>query len=621
MRSSEIRQKYIDFFAARGHRPIPPASLIPENDPTTLFTGSGMQQLLPYLLGGSHPEGKRLTDSQRCFRTEDVEEVGDNRHTTFFEMLGNWSLGDYFKAEQLPWFFEFLTHEIGIDPNRLYVTVFSGDEASGVPRDEEAIAIWQQLFEKKGIDAKAVDIVTLERGAELGMQGARIFGYGVAKNWWSRAGAPSKMPAGEPGGPDSEVFYEFTEIPHNPAFGANCHPNCDCGRFMEIGNSVFMEYRKLEDGSFQKLPQSNVDFGGGLERISAAAAADPDVFNLDLLQGIIKIAEASAKVPYEQSTGNERRAFRIVADHLRAATFLIADGAEPSNKERGYVTRRLLRRAIRYMDVLGMTPGTLSNLIEPTIGSYEDVYPMLRNEAARITIGVAAEEEKFRKTLARGLKELASLITKQGKVSGKDAFVLFSTYGFPLEMTIELAEERGLKVDREEFRAEFTKHQELSRTATAGTFKGGLADHSFATTKGHTATHLLHATLRKVLGEHVLQKGSNITPERLRFDFSHPEKLTPEEIKKIEDMMNDVIQRDLPVSWKEMTFDEAQKAGALGLFEHKYGDKVKVYTMGDYSCEVCGGPHVEHTAQVGKFKILKEEAISAGVRRIKATVS
>lgn len=623
MTANEIRQKYIAFFNERAHKAIGSSSLLPENDPSTLFTGSGMQQLIPYLLGETHPEGTRLVNSQKCFRAEDIDEVGDNRHTTFFEMLGNWSLGDYFKREQLPWFFEFLTTEIGIDPARLYVSVFAGDDATGLPQDTEAPAIWKELFAKKGIEAKEVFIGTEANGAEVGMQGGRIFAYGAKKNWWSRSGIPQNMPAGEPGGPDSEVFYEFVNVEHDPKFGQNCHPNCDCGRYMEIGNSVFMEYLKHADGTFQKLTRPNVDFGGGLERIAAAAIDSPDMFKVDLLANIINEIERRSEKSYEKSEQAERTAFRIVADHLRASVFLVADGAEPSNKEQGYITRRFLRRAIRYMDVLGMPAHTLHELVSTVVTEYENAYPYVQKNGEHIASVIRVEEEKFRKTLTRGLTEFESLLKLgSGKtISGKDAFVLFSTYGFPLEMTVELAKERGVAVDQKKFATEFEQHQAMSRTATAGTFKGGLADHSEMTTRLHTATHLLHATLRKVLGDHVLQKGSNITAERLRFDFSHPEKMTPDQIKQVEDMINDVVAKDMPVAWSEMTYAEAMEAGALGLFESKYGEKVKVYRIGDYSAEVCGGPHVTHTAEVGHFKITKEEAVAAGIRRIKAIVS
>ena len=620
MQSSEVRKKFLEFFAAREHRVIASAPLIPENDPTTLFTGSGMQPLIPYLLGEPHPEGQRLVNSQKCFRAEDIDEVGDNRHTTFFEMLGNWSFDDYFKAEQLEWFFAFLVKEVGLNPERLYVTVFGGNDQYGIPKDDESIAVWKKLFTAHDLTARDVEIGTVERGGELGMQGGRIFLYGAKKNWWSRSGVPEQMPVGEPGGPDSEVFYEFTDIAHDSRFGQHCHPNCDCGRFLEIGNSVFMEFQRSETG-FIRLKQRNVDFGGGLERITAASQNTADIFAIDLLQAVIQAMEKRCGVTYREASETQRRSFRIIVDHLRAAVFLIADGVRPSNKEQGYVVRRLLRRSIRHMDILGLEPNTLSTLTTAVATAYQDTYPALIRAQSRIAETIGAEEEKFRQTLARGLKEFAERLSSNQRISGQDAFVLFSTYGFPLEMTIELASERGCTVNQEEFRREFAKHQEVSRAGLEKKFHGGLADHSWETTRGHTATHLLHATLRKVLGDHVFQKGSNITAERIRFDFSHPQKLTPEQLQLVASNVNEVIAQDLPVSWREMTFAEAKSVGALGLFEERYGENVKVYSIGDYSREVCGGPHVEHTAQVGHFNIIKEEAVAAGVRRIKATVT
>jgi alanyl-tRNA synthetase len=616
MKTSEIRQKYLDFFEKRGHKIVASASLLPENDPTTLFTGSGMQPLLPYLLGSPHPEGKRVVDSQKCFRAEDLDEVGDNRHTTFFEMLGNWSLGDYFKKEQLRWFFEFLTDELKLDPNRIYVTVFSGDEKNNIPRDTESVEIWKQLFIEKGIEAKDIELISEEQGGKLGMQNGRIFYYDAKKNWWSRAGVPDNMPPGEPGGPDSEVFYEFVDVPHDKKYGEYCHPNCDCGRFMEIGNSVFMEYRKI-DGGFEELIQKNVDFGGGLERITAAILDTQDVFKIDALQDLIIVIERLTGKSYTESNEAEKFAFRVVVDHLRAATFLINDGAEPSNKEQGYVVRRLLRRSVRFMDKLGMKQGSLCQMVDPVIETYKSQYLNLVKNSKAIKDSIEKEEAKFRQTLDRGLREFDKLANNE-LINGKDAFTLFATFGFPIEITQELAAERGLKVDREAYDKEFEGHKEASRAGISTKFHGGLADHSWETTQGHTATHLLQATLRNVLGDHVFQKGSNITKERLRFDFSHPDKLTPEQISEVEEKMNQAIRADYPVSWKEMSFDEAQAVGALGLFEDRYGEKVKVYSMGDYSHEVCGGPHVEHTNQVEAFKIIKEEAVGRGVRRIKA---
>ncbi len=656
----EMRKAYLDFFAEKGHAILPSASLLPDNDPTTLFTGSGMQPMIPYLLGEAHPQGVRLADSQKCFRAQDIEEVGDNRHTTFFEMLGNWSLGDYFKQDQIAWMFEFLTKKVGLDPKNLYITAFRGNNGLGIPRDDEAVRLWQEQFASVGIEAKAVDFAERD-----GMQGGRIFFYDEKKNWWSRSGVPSKMPVGEPGGPDTEMFWDFD--PKNernyhalsPWANEPCHVNCDCGRFMEIGNNVFMEYQKTENG-FVKLKQRNVDFGGGLERIAAALNGSPDVFSTDAFQSIIQSITSLADIGYPPELpevvfddhGRERpgyaiveendawievrphedakrirlrRAFRIIADHIRAATFIIADprGVLPSNVGAGYVVRRLLRRAIREGRRLGIQGAFLPTIGQAVIEAFGDHYSELRTNQEKIRTELAKEEEKFGKTLEKGLKELEKMAA-QGQVSGEQGFTLFSTYGFPWELTEELLQERGMKVDRDAFEAEFKKHQELSRTASAGAFKGGLADQSVETTRLHTATHLLHQALRTVLGTHVEQRGSNITAERLRFDFSHPQKVTPEELAKVEELVNDAIRQNFPIRMEEMTVDEAKSRDVIGLFEDKYalvGNKIKVYFMGDFSKEICGGPHVNQTGELGFFKIQKEEAVSAGVRRIKAVVT
>jgi len=619
--SRELRSKYIAYFEKESHAAIPYASLVPENDPTTLFTGSGMQPLVPYLLGQKHPQGVRLVNSQLCFRAEDVEEVGDNRHTTFFEMLGNWSLGSYFKHEQLSWFFGFLTDVVGLEPNRIYVTAFAGDEKNNIPKDIDAVEIWKELFKSKGIEAIDIELLTEERGAKLGMQGGRIFYYGAKKNWWSRAGVPENMPAGEPGGPDSEVFYEFTDIEHDKKFGEHCHPNCDCGRFMEIGNSVFMEFKKEADGTFSKLEQRNVDFGGGLERISAAASNNPDVFSaVDTLRNIISgIEKASGK---EYSTKEHTKSFRVIADHLRAAIFIISFGVSPSNTDRGYVLRRLIRRMVRHSDLLGMPELTLSKLVDGVVNMYTETRPALTGQVAAIVETIDKEEKKFRETLRKGLQEFDKNVIKAGikELDGPGSFYFYQSYGFPKEIMQELAQENGIAFDAKAFEREFEKHQEVSRAGINQKFAGGLADHSEQTTKLHTATHLLHAALRKVLGTHVQQKGSNITPERLRFDFSHPSKMTQEEIKQVEDLVNEQIKRNLPVTREMASKEEAKQTGALGFFEEKYGAQVSVYTMGDFSKEICGGPHVEETGKLVHFKILKEESVSAGIRRIKATV-
>jgi alanyl-tRNA synthetase len=631
MNAQEIRNSYLDFFKNQAHQVIPRALLVPYNDPTTLFTGSGMQPLIPYLLGEPHQEGNRLVNSQTCLRAQDIEEVGDNRHTTFFEMLGNWSLGDYFKAEQLPWFFAFLTDVVGLDPNRLYVTCFMGDANNDIPKDTESAAIWKELFEKKGIDAKEVEIGSEEDGYEKGMQGGRIFYYDAGKNWWCRAGKIDQMPAGEPGGPDSEVFYEFDFIEHDTKWGANCHPNCDCGRFMEIGNSVFMEYVKREQG-FEKLPKQNVDFGGGLERIAAAQLNSPDVFKISLLWPIIEALQKLSGKNYDSHT----ESMRVIADHLRAATFLAVDGVNPSNKEQGYVMRRLVRRAIRFAFDLGIEQNFLEHVVPVITDLYKSDFPEVAENRDKVIEVLVREEKVFRQTLRAGVKEFGKL-TRENGLSGEIVFKLYDTYGFPLELSLEEAFKQDVQVTenwREEFDAKMAEQRERSQTASKGTFKGGLGGQTMQHKKYHTATHLMYQALRDVLGEHVIQRGSNITEERLRFDFSHPEKVTPEQLKQVEDIVNEQISKDLQISWKEYPTAEATgPLGALGQFGDRYGDTVKVYSMKDknspeeerpFSFEICGGPHVDHTHQLiedGKrFKILKEEASSAGIRRIKAVL-
>ncbi|MBI5230044.1 MAG: alanine--tRNA ligase [Candidatus Magasanikbacteria bacterium] len=640
-----IRKAYIDFFAKKGHAILPSASLIPENDSTTLFTSSGMQPLIPYLLGAPHPKGTRLVDSQKCFRTQDIEEVGDNRHTTFFEMLGNWSLGDYFKEEQIPLVFELVTSVFGLDPTRLYVTCFRGNEYFGIPRDEVSAKLWQKIFSEKHIDAPIVDFSERE-----GIGNGRIFYYDETKNWWSRSGVPSAMPEGEPGGPDTELFWDFGA--HLGIHEASlyketpCHVNCDCGRFTEIGNSVFMEYVRVNDG-FEKLKQHNVDFGGGIERLAAATEDCQDMFRIDIFAPLIKCLEDLSGKQYDASV-SVSRSFRIILDHVRAATFLIADGAAPSNKDQGYFTRRLLRRAVFHAQKLGIAGVCCGELAALVVDSYKEVYPQLMEWKVVIVAAMNQEEIKFGKALKLGLKELDNLEQVGGiekisygllkpvnRVDGVRAFFIHQSFGIPLEMIQERLSARGLLVDETEFnlqvKAEKKKHQEISRAGAEKKFKGGLADHSEMSIKYHTATHLLHAALRKILGETVEQRGSNITPERLRFDFSFVRKMTPEEIKATEDLVNAAIARDYSVSWQIMTVDEAKYKKAIGLFEEKYGEKVKVYTVGDpeqianadasaptFSREFCGGPHVEHTGVIGHFKILKEEACSAGIRRIKA---
>ena len=626
MTVGEVRKRYLDYMKARGHFIVPSANLVPEGDPTTLFTGSGMQPMIPYLLGEKHPRGTRIADSQKTFRADDIDEIGDNRHLTFFEMLGNWSFGDYFRKEQITWMSEFLFDEIKINPEKFYVTVFIGDVKNKLPRDTETTELWQKFYKTRGIEAKVVDIGSEEDGASKGMQGGRIFYYTAKKNWWSRAGIPDKMPVGEPGGPDTEMFYEFSEIAHDTKYGKFCHPNCDCGRYMEIGNNVFMTYKKVAPGKFSLLPRKNVDFGGGLERITAAANNDPDVFNLDVFASFIRrleklsrksyVTEVKLSGPESLTSVSLVKSFRIVADHTRAAIMLIADGVRPANSEQGYVLRRLIRRSVRHVDKLGIGAGSLYGQSGEAFAMYREVFGYSEKLWTDIAHTLAEEEAKFRDTLKRGLHEF-----EKGE---RDAFVLFTTYGFPFELSAELASERGEKLNETEFKKKMSEHQAISRSSSEGKFKGGLADTSDMSVKYHTATHLLQQALREVLGKHVFQKGSNITLERLRFDFSHPTKMTDEEKKRVEDLVNEQINLGLPVTYEDLSLEEAQKRGAIGLFEEKYGSKVRVYKIGDFSLEFCGGPHVTNTSKLcangKKFKILKEEAVSTGVRRIKAVL-
>ena len=596
MTLQEIRSKYLAFFESRGHVVLPSGNLVPEGDATTLFTSAGMQPMMPYLLGAKHPGGTRLVDSQKCFRSQDIEEVGDNRHSTFFEMLGNWSLGDYFKKEQLEFFFTFLTDKnigIGLDPQRLYVTVFGGE--GSIPKDEEAISIWKTLFNKVNIDAK---------------EGERIFVYPSKKNWWSRSGVPANMPVGEPGGPDSEVFYRF-DIEHDPKFGESCHPNCDCGRFLEIGNSVFMQYIKTEDGSLQELPQKNIDFGGGLVRIAASVRNDPDIFNTDIYVPLISLLEN--ETGYKYSDTEYQSSFRVIADHLTASVFLIKDGVFPSNKAQGYVLRRLLRRAaVKLYFISGIESLTqLTKLVPQVVSIYQNIYFGIGDDTV-ISSVVNEEISKFTKTIDRGIKEL----NKHKTVDGKIAFDLYQSYGFPLEITAEILSQNGLSIDMDQFAAEFKKHQDLSRSTSAGMFKGGLADHSQTVTAYHTATHLLHAALRQILGEHVSQKGSNITSERLRFDFSHNEKLTDEQLHNIENLINQKIAEHIPVIKEVMPKEKALAAGALAFFGQKYPDLINVYSIGNFSKELCGGPHVTNTQELAKIKVVKQESLGASARRL-----
>ncbi|MBV9349486.1 MAG: alanine--tRNA ligase [Patescibacteria group bacterium] len=610
MTLNEIRRRYLDFFRTRGHTVLPSAPLVPENDPTTLFVSSGMQPLIPYFLGQPHPVGTRIANSQKALRTQDIEEVGDNRHTTFFEMLGNWSFGDYFKKEEIPWLYQFLTEEIGLPAERLFVSCFEGDDIFHIPRDEESAEIWKSL----------------------GIPSERIYFYGSEKNWWSRAGTPKQMPTGEPAGPDTEVFYDFG-TPHDPVYGNECHPNCDCGRFMEIGNAVFMMYVKKDEHTFDLLPKRNVDFGGGLERIAAALNNKNDIFLIDPLQTIIRELAAGSGKNYDDL--DYRASFRIVTDHVRAAVFMLGDGVLPSNTERGYVLRRLIRRAVRHANTLGVKEKTIGRIIDGIIAIYRAEYPALSASHSAILAGFAEEENRFKKTLSQGMKEFEKVVAK-GAVAGEDAFILFTTYGFPYELTEELARERGASISRDEYEKAMRAHQDLSRAGASRKFAGGLADHSEATIRYHTTHHILLKALRTILGPDVHQRGSNITAERLRMDFSSPAKMTPEQIAEAERLVNEIIREELPVIRTVMPKAQAEKLDAEREFGVTYPEIVSVYSIGPkdateadpkfsqaYSIEFCGGPHVTNTAEIhkgGTFRILKEEAVGSGVRRIKAVL-
>lgn len=583
MKAIEIRNKYLNFFERHGHKIIPSSSLIPENDPSVLFTTAGMQPLIPYLLGGKHPEGKRLTDYQKCVRTVDIEDVGDNRHLTFFEMLGNWSLGDYFKEESIQMSYDFLTKELNIPVEKISVTCFAGDEDA--PRDEVSAKCW----EKAGIPKE------------------RIYFYGKENNWWI---AGNEGPCG----PDTEMFYDTGK----PACGPNCDPSCDCGKYVEIWNNVFMEFFKHPDGTYTKLEQKNVDTGLGLERMTMLLQGKETPYEIELFSPVMDRLKELTRVDNINSR-------RIVAEHLRSSMMIICDGGRPSNIERGYILRRLIRRMTRHLRKLEINLDEIGNLVDIYVETLKDMYPELLVNKNTIKDVLIEEKNKFVKTLENGEREFKKAVEKakregKNKIDGQTVFNLYETYGFPQEITVELAKEQGMEVELEQFDKLFKEHQEKSRLGSEQKFKGGLAEQNEKTIAYHTATHLLHKALKLVLGDHVAQKGSNITTERLRFDFSHPQKVTPEELKKVEDIVNEQIQRDLPVVCEEMSLEEAKKSGAIGLFENKYGEKVKVYTIGDFSKEICGGPHVEHTAQLGKFKIKKEEASSSGVRRIKAVL-
>jgi len=590
--SPELREKFQAFMESKGHHRIPSASVIPENDPTVLFTTAGMHPLVPYLMGTPHPSGSRLTDVQKCIRTGDIDDVGDSSHLTFFEMLGNWSLGDYFKKEAISWSWEFLTSPeyLGIDKDRLAFTVFEGNE--DCPRDEESHDIWRSM----------------------GVAEDHLFYLPKKHNWWGPAGITG------PCGPDTEMFI----ITDKPACGPDCSPACSCGHYLEIWNDVFMQYNKQKDGSFVPLAKKNVDTGMGLERTICVLNGKKTVYDTDAFVDILaKIAELSGH-QYEESE-EITRAFRIIADHMRTSTFILGDdrGVSPSNTDQGYILRRLIRRAVRYGMQLNMPDGFTAEIAQVIINQYREAYPELERNSHFVLEQLKLEEARFAKTLRQGNKEFDKVASRveNGVIDGLSAFHLYDTFGFPIEMTCELAKERGLSVDTESFQEHFKKHQELSHQGADQKFKGGLADQTVETARLHTATHLLHAALRKVLGDEVAQKGSNITAERLRFDFSFGRKVTKEELAQVEALVNDAIKADVPVVCEEMTVPEAKAKGAIGLFENKYGERVRTYKMGDYSFEICGGPHAEHTGELGSFKIQKEESSSAGVRRIKAVIT
>lgn len=628
MNAQEIRNAYLQFFKDRQHEIIPRASLQLKDDPTTLFTGSGMQPLLPYLLGKDHPAGIRLVDSQTCLRSQDIDDVGDNRHTTFFEMLGNWSMGDYFKEQQIRWFFEFLTDVVGLDPSKIYVTAFIGDEKHGIPRDDEAANIWQKVFEEKGIEAKVVEVGSQEDGDKRGIKpGERIFFYDDGENWWSRGGGLDKTPIGDPCGPDSEVFYDFGPQNHAEGYGL-AHPASDSGQFMEIGNQVFMQYRRLSDGSFEPLERKNVDFGGGLERIAAARIDSPDVFKISLMWPIIEKLQNLSGKNYE----NHTESMRVIADHLRAATFLAVDDVKPANKEQGYVMRRLLRRAIRFAFDLGIEQNFFEEIVPVIADLYHTDYPEVAAKRDEVIATLVKEEKVFRQTLRKGLKQMEKFAADG--LTGVELFTLYDTFGFPVELSTEEAFKQDIQLSenwRQEFDDKMAEQRARSQTAAKGTFKGGLGGQTLQHKKYHTATHLMYQALRDVLGEHVVQHGSNITEERLRFDFSHSEKVTREQLDEVEKIVNGQIAKDLKISFAEYPTEVARgEKGALGQFGDRYGDTVKVYKMiaddeeKPFSFEICGGPHVDHTLELfedgKKFKIIKEESSSAGIRRIKAVL-
>lgn len=628
MNASEIRQKFLDYQKSLGHEIIAPAPLVLENDPTTLFTGSGMQPLLPYLLGETHPNGTRLSDSQPSMRLQDIEDVGDPRHTTVFEMLGNWSLGDYFKKEQIPAFFNFLTKTVGLDPNKIYVTCFIGNEEYGIPKDTESAEIWQAVFKDAGVDAKIAEIGSAENGAKRGIKpGEHIFFYDDHENWWSRGGGIKTTPIGDPCGPDSEVFYDFGEDKQDILKYGQSHPASDGARFMEIGNQVFMQYKRNEDGSFSELEQKNVDFGAGLERIAAASINSFDVFKISLLKPIVDHLELISHQNYDNHTDE----MRIIADHLRGAYLLASQGLKPSNKQQGYALRRLIRRAILKALDLGIAQNFITEIIPIIAKNYQDLPDSILTTRDEAISTLEKEEKAFRQTLNKGLRELQKMVEKDadGVLTGDDLFKLQDTYGFPFEVSVEEIYRQNIKLS-ENYRAEFDQalklQRERSQTASKGMFKGGLEDHGETTTKYHTATHLTLAALQKILDPSIGQAGSNITADRMRFDFNFERKLTDTEKQAIEDQVNAWIKADLPVTFAEYDKEYARDVlHAHGQFWEKYPARVKVYTIGSpeqpVSREVCGGPHVEHTGQIGCYKIKKEESSAAGIRRIKAVIA
>tara|TARA_Y100000310_G_scaffold203351_1_gene203584 strand:+ start:17174 stop:18925 length:1752 start_codon:yes stop_codon:yes gene_type:complete len=582
MKAKDLKKKYFEFFKGKKHKLISSASLVPEHDPTVLFTTAGMHPLVPYLMGEKHPSGKRIVDVQKCIRTGDIDEVWDPSHLTFFEMLGNWSLGDYWKKEAIEWSFEFLTSKkwLNLDKNKLYITVFKGDKDA--PKDEESVEIWNGL----------------------GIPKERIFYLPKEDNWWGPAGSTG------PCGPCTEMFYDTGK----EKCGKDCKPGCSCGKYFEVWNDVFMQYNKTKEGKYTALKQKNVDTGMGVERTAAMLQGKKTVYETEMFTPLIDKIKSEAK---EQNI----KSIRIITDHLKAATFILAENIAPSNLDQGYILRRLIRRAIRHFRLLGIEKENFtSEMAKIVIGIYKDDYKELKQNKNFILNELEKEEKKFKKTLETGLREFNKLIDKGIKITGKEAFILFSSYGFPLEMTQELAEEKKLRINKEEFEKEFKKHQKLSRAGAEKRFKGGLADSSEETKRLHTATHLLNEALRKVISKDIVQKGSNITPERLRFDFNFDRKLTSEEIKKVEDLINKKIKEAIPVKREEMSLEEAKKKNAQDVFGHKYTDKVSVYTVGNFSVEICGGPHVSNTKELGKFKITKEESSAAGIRRIKAVL-